>query len=280
MNEAKKLFNIGEVSKICKIPISTLRYYDKIKLIIPEKIDPFTGYRYYNSTQISIIDTVTYLRYLDISLDDIKEYLQNPNEDHLRNRLQEKVAHIDEEIQELTAKKQSIQFMQDQLQEIVMGPPLNEVYLKKWRKRSVWALEATDATSEETDRIDYIARNIHNNLFPHTPVFGEQMGTILSYADNIGKKHLKYKLVFLEVSSDIKASAIRNFTLPEGEYLCIRYRWSSQSSVEALESLRQYIEEHGLKVQDEVIDLPIVTGQCEIAGPDHVMELQVRILKE
>ncbi|AQR88764.1 MerR family DNA-binding transcriptional regulator [Clostridium saccharobutylicum] len=34
MGENKILYQIGEVSKICNIPIKTLRYYDEIKLLI------------------------------------------------------------------------------------------------------------------------------------------------------------------------------------------------------------------------------------------------------
>ncbi|MGN0143897.1 MAG: MerR family DNA-binding transcriptional regulator, partial [Clostridium sp.] len=33
----ENFYQIGEVSKLCNIPIKTLRYYDDIKLLIPEK---------------------------------------------------------------------------------------------------------------------------------------------------------------------------------------------------------------------------------------------------
>ena len=48
MDESKKLYQIGKVSKICNIPIKTLRYYDEIELLIPRKIDPDSNYRYYS----------------------------------------------------------------------------------------------------------------------------------------------------------------------------------------------------------------------------------------
>lgn len=45
MGERKEFYQIGEVSKICNIPIKTLRYYDEIGLLIPRKIDPDSNYR-------------------------------------------------------------------------------------------------------------------------------------------------------------------------------------------------------------------------------------------
>lgn len=36
-----KLYKIGEVSKLCNVPIKTLRYYDEISLLKPVQIDKF-----------------------------------------------------------------------------------------------------------------------------------------------------------------------------------------------------------------------------------------------
>ncbi len=40
-----RLLSIGEFSKICKVSTKTLRYYDEIRLIHPEDINPENGYR-------------------------------------------------------------------------------------------------------------------------------------------------------------------------------------------------------------------------------------------
>ena len=48
----KNTYNIGEISKICNVPISKLRYYDKIGVITPAFVDDDTGYRYYDNDTI------------------------------------------------------------------------------------------------------------------------------------------------------------------------------------------------------------------------------------
>lgn len=279
MDKRKKFYNIGEVSRICNIPISTLRYYDEIGLIVPDKVDPATGYRYYSNMQLSIIDTITYFRYLGISLKDIKAYLKEPGDHQLLNSLQKKLDSMDKEIEELIMKKNSIQFLQRQLKGILTGYPFNEIFIKKWPRRSIWALETQDTTSKEISKFNYTVRYIHNNLFPHTPVFNDQIGAAFSYKDNIGKDYLQYKYIYLEVAPDINVDTIKNIDLPAGEYLSIRYRWSPENCVAALNCIQEYIAGHsGIAIHDNILELPIVSGQPGMTGENHVTELQALIL--
>jgi DNA-binding transcriptional MerR regulator len=46
------MLSIGEFSKISKVSTKTLRYYAEIGLILPDKINPETGYRYYSIEQL------------------------------------------------------------------------------------------------------------------------------------------------------------------------------------------------------------------------------------
>lgn len=48
-------YQIGEISKLCNIPIKTLRYYNEIGLLIPEKTDLDSGYRYYSHKQLVLV---------------------------------------------------------------------------------------------------------------------------------------------------------------------------------------------------------------------------------
>ena len=48
----KKMFTVGEFSRICQVSIKTLHHYDRIGLLAPLKVDPFSGYRYYGQQQV------------------------------------------------------------------------------------------------------------------------------------------------------------------------------------------------------------------------------------
>lgn len=69
------ILKIGDFSYINNIPIQTLRYYDKIGLLKPYRIDQKTNYRYYHINQSQIVDEIQYLRQLDFSLEEIKGIL-------------------------------------------------------------------------------------------------------------------------------------------------------------------------------------------------------------
>ena len=48
----KEYLTIGEVARIKKVSIKSLRYYEHIGILIPEKINPENGYRYYSREQL------------------------------------------------------------------------------------------------------------------------------------------------------------------------------------------------------------------------------------
>lgn len=81
------MYRIGEFSYLCETTIKTLRYYDKIHLLKPVKIDPLTGYRYYSEDQINILKKIKDLQLSGFSLDEIKDLLKNENKEKLNAQI-------------------------------------------------------------------------------------------------------------------------------------------------------------------------------------------------
>lgn len=75
------MFTIGEFSKIAGLTIKTLRFYHEEGLLVPSFVDPQTGYRYYDETQIETARTITFLRSLEFPLSEIKEALTHAVDD-------------------------------------------------------------------------------------------------------------------------------------------------------------------------------------------------------
>lgn len=74
------MFKIGEFSRLSNITIRMLRHYDEIGLIVPEYTDRFTGYRYYNATQLIVAGKVQLYKSLGFSLESIIKILKNEND--------------------------------------------------------------------------------------------------------------------------------------------------------------------------------------------------------
>ena len=61
------MLKIGDFSRLSMVSIRMLRYYDEHGILSPAYIDKFTGYRYYETKQLSEISNVKLLRDMGIS---------------------------------------------------------------------------------------------------------------------------------------------------------------------------------------------------------------------
>lgn len=93
-----KFYTIGKTSKICKISIQTLRYYDKIMLIKPSIVDAQNGYRSYSYSDILNIKIVQDLRGLDFSLNEISTILKSKDSSQILEIMQRKQHEIRKKI--------------------------------------------------------------------------------------------------------------------------------------------------------------------------------------
>ncbi len=76
------MYTIGKLSKICDLPVKTLRYYDDIGLLKPSYIDSETNYRYYDYDKIEAIKIILLLKSLHIPLANIKQIIESA--DHVQ----------------------------------------------------------------------------------------------------------------------------------------------------------------------------------------------------
>ena len=85
--DKSSLFSIGDISKIFHLSPGSLRHYENLGILIPEYVDPQTNYRYYSARQFEILNTVRYLRALDMPLPQIADFFKNRDIDVIENKL-------------------------------------------------------------------------------------------------------------------------------------------------------------------------------------------------
>ena len=83
------MYKIGEFSKLVKVPVKTLRYYDEIGLLQPDEVDEFTGYRYYSENKVKDYQMINLLKSVDFSLNEIIEHKDNLTEEVLLLKMDE-----------------------------------------------------------------------------------------------------------------------------------------------------------------------------------------------
>ena len=95
------MLTIGQMSKVCGVSVKTLRHYDKIGLLKPQRIDEINGYRYYEDPQIGTMLLIGRLKRYGFSLTEIQALLTIPDSRELlrqlykqRFRLERQMEHI------------------------------------------------------------------------------------------------------------------------------------------------------------------------------------------
>lgn len=88
------MYKIGELSKLCNIPVKTLRYYDGEGILCPEETDILTGYRYYSAAQLSDCYRILALKELGFTLEQIRDGNRLPKQE-LAGLLEEKERELD-----------------------------------------------------------------------------------------------------------------------------------------------------------------------------------------
>lgn len=68
-------FPIGEFSRIARLPVKTIRYYQEEGILLPRRTDPDSGYRYYDEAALERARVVKKLRELEFSIAEIRELL-------------------------------------------------------------------------------------------------------------------------------------------------------------------------------------------------------------
>lgn len=81
------MYQIGAFSKICQVSVKTLRHYDRIGLLKPAEVDRFTGYRYYDRSQLERMLLIQRLKRYGFSLDEVQAILRGEDENDFHDAL-------------------------------------------------------------------------------------------------------------------------------------------------------------------------------------------------
>lgn len=121
MDKKGSLFSIGRTARLFRLSVSSLRHYEAIGLVRPAWTDPASGYRYYSLAQFEVLNTIRYLRTLDMPLEQIRSFLENRDPAWMEGRLRQQQKEVRRRIRELELAEGKITSRLEQLQEARKG---------------------------------------------------------------------------------------------------------------------------------------------------------------
>lgn len=104
MSEKTKL-KIGEFSKLMQVTVKTLRYYEQKRLLIPDTVDEWTGYRYYSVGQMQKLNAIRRLQVLGFSLDEIKELYDDESHNPSVGLITDKIHETEKQLRMLMERR-------------------------------------------------------------------------------------------------------------------------------------------------------------------------------
>jgi Predicted transcriptional regulators len=95
-------YSINELSKLAGVSTRTLRYYDEIGLLSPERVRS-NDYRVYGQNEVDLLQQILFFRELDMSLDEIKKIVCSKEYD--------RTSALQEHLLALKAKREQIEIL-------------------------------------------------------------------------------------------------------------------------------------------------------------------------
>ncbi|WP_419960595.1 MerR family transcriptional regulator [Psychrobacillus sp. BM2] len=269
---------IGEVAKLSNISVQTLRYYDQIDLFKPMEINPSNQYRYYQNTQLYYLDIIKSLKYLGLSLEEVKSVLTLKPEE-LVVYLENQEKRIEEQFQRLNKTKQVLQRKKEQIQAFVLDPNMMTVSIKKEQVQKIvkiktYNMKVNDIPNKEYGRISKV-------LEEEGSIFDTLYGGAFSLQRYESLNDINYDYLFTYIMTNKefkdKYEDVEISTLPAGEYLSISFVLEDDEYEACYQKLIDYIAQHQLVVYPIVYDVWMPINYTASKEDEFLVELKIPI---
>jgi len=269
----KDTFLIGELARLFNISTDTLRHYDKIDLLKPN-YDAGNKYRIYSVRNFFKLSRILFFKNLDISLQDIKKYMNNKNTNNLLTLLKNKEEEIDVKITKLMNLKNKINTKLDLLGSIKQE--LNVVKIKLLPPRIGVVLDIIDSKNEYELK-ESVKKN-EKYLKLSSWLIEGQVYTSLS-RENMTKGSFNKFKYFIEIVSTENLIHGELKTISENEYACVVFRGPYKDIENHYNFLIQWIYENGYEILGDSIEKNIVDYDFSDSENEYVSEIQIPIRK-
>lgn len=242
--EPIKLFSIGDVAKLFHLSVSSLRHYEAAGLLQPEWVDPQTGYRYYSTRQFEVLNTIRYLRALDMPLPEIADFLRDRDVGRMEEKLRLQRETVIRKQQELRRIERKIENRLQQLH-TAQTCPLDTVELVEAAAcRIVW-MESSMKIEGYLDMETWIRKLDSSDA--EAVVFLGKVGVSLSGEHLRQGRYTPYDGIFLVLDEEDNYNGEVQ-QLPQALCVRIRFRGSHAQAPEQYEKLTAYIAAHQMEV--------------------------------
>lgn len=271
MQSKKDLYQIGEVARLFHLSISLLRHYDKTGLVTPEYTDPDTGYRYYSIRQFECLNTIRYLRALDMPLEEIGDFLHNRDTGRIQELLSKQLVQVHKKQQELTVMEHQIKNRLNQIQRALSAHP-GEIFLEKKAPLKLACMKKQLNPENYLD-LEYSIREMEQGNSPAS-IFLGKVGVGLFYESLKAHRFKPYDFVFIILEEDdpIKGQVIH---IPESTWAIVRFHGSHEQAPGFFEKLLAYFKDEGFAPESFALEMTLIDYGLTHDQSQFITEIQI-----
>lgn len=268
-NEIIKL-TVSQFAKLHNVNKRTLHYYDEIGIFSPDyKGD--NGYRYYDYMQGVDFEYIKMLKELNMGLDEIKRYIDNPNEEDFKEIAEVKIKEINQEIKLLNRRKE---VLEDKLQKL---SKCDEARNKNYIKVVECEEEKFFYTPFKFEDDDLKQLISHIKDVWAVDEYCKGIGSFIS-VDKIQRGEFEeYDGLFIEMLDDMESKNTKNTIIkPKGKYICAYHMGDWDTLPDFYDEIVKYAEENNLTLVGYSFEI----GMNDFAisdMEDYITQIMIRV---
>ncbi len=266
-------FKINEVSKLYHIGIDSLRYYEKIGLLIPARGEN-NRYRYYSHRDLMKLNLIMELRELNFSFIQIKEMLGSRNLDMTRDILSNELNSLTQKMNQLQHSIDITQYRINGIQNALSDIRYDRIFIMEQPERNCLHIGDGDITQNEIDY--YLIRFLNHNGCSLSDTIGRSDGYRLDTGHLRADGNCVTKEVFL-VNNTFSVPV--SFVLPAGSYLTAAYSGSATKSGFWSRKLLEYAKDHQLKLEGDMFEFYIIDYYETDLESEFLTLVQIKIVE-
>lgn len=267
----KELFFIGQVAELFHVSVGTLRHYEKLGLIKPELVDSSSGYRYYSTAQFEVLNTIRYLRTLDMPLEEIKSFLVDRQIGSIQSLLEQQKSDVLLRIKELERIRRKIESRLVQLND-ALTTPLDEIQVKAYPRQSM-AILSRSLSRPSLEDLEIYIRELEKNE-SGTAVFLGKVGVGISEAALREGLVDRYQYIFLLLDEADRYTGPTVDIAPE-QCVTLRFRGSHEHAADYYHKLFRWISDHDARITSFSKEITLIDAGFTSDSHEYVTEIRI-----
>jgi DNA-binding transcriptional MerR regulator len=214
-----RLYTIGELSRISGLTVKAIRFYERLGLALPDRVDPATGYRYYSIGQFVLFDIIKSGRSIGMSPRAIKAVLDAKDDDRLLESLGRQEALAREKMAELGANIAAIEALKTAIAASRASASKRGLYYRDIGERSIVARDIPSDSGPEDILLAHAA--LETTLREGGFVGAYETGLLFEAAGQASEFRPARVFSVVATASGRKPPMVA--TIGPGRFLCVNY---------------------------------------------------------